>query len=366
MAAIRHIGVIGGGLAGLAAGLAAARAGVQATVFELSAAPAAMPVHIDVVPNLLRDLVGLGLGEACVRRGFPYRGTVVLDGDGQQRFEVPTPALAGAHWPSSLGLVYGELLALMQAAALMHGVQLQRGVAVQAVDARGAIVTADGRRHPTDLVVMASGEQLPTVAGQAPQAVPDTAHPQQWCHGLLPRPAAVAQAAWVIGRGALRALLVPVNSRQLGVALQQPAGTPATAAAMRQLLAGQGGLLKSLAGHWSDALSVWLRPVRSGVLAAPWQTGQVLRIGRSAHHLPPHFGQSAAQAIEDACVLGDLLSRRLSRPALMQAFMQRRVPRAQQVHDVTVQAAHWQWQPEAATDLRALSERLAPLVAQPA
>ncbi|MBL8303508.1 MAG: NAD(P)-binding protein, partial [Ideonella sp.] len=61
-----RVGIVGAGLGGLAAALAAVRAGAQVDVFEALAEPPALPVPIDVVPNLLRDLATLGLGEACV------------------------------------------------------------------------------------------------------------------------------------------------------------------------------------------------------------------------------------------------------------------------------------------------------------
>jgi 2-polyprenyl-6-methoxyphenol hydroxylase-like FAD-dependent oxidoreductase len=82
--------------------------------------------------------------------------------------------------------------------------------------------------------------------------------------------------------------------------------------------------------------------------------------------LPPHFGQAAAQCIEDAVVLGALLRERLDRDALLERFMSRRGERARQVHALVTQAARWDLQPEASTDLPALAERLAPLIARPA
>lgn len=365
MAAIAHVGIVGAGLAGLAAAVAAARAGMRVDVFETQAEPEAPAAHIDVVPNLLRDLVALGVAEACVRRGFPYQGFRVLDGEGACLFELPTPCLAGPPWPAALGLVYGELLGALREAALALGVRLHAGCAVRDAGA-DALVTAQGERHGFDLVVVASGEALPSLAGRPAVPVPVEAMPQQWCHALLPRPAALYCATWVIGRGALRAMLVPVDARRIGVAVLLSAGSPATPARLRETLLGQGALLRSLATHWHDATGVIVRPVRSGLLAGPWHAQGVLRVGHSAHRLPPHFGQAAAQAVEDARVLGELLRARPERGALLEAFGARRGERARRVHAVAEQAARWQMNPEATTDLRALDARLAALVATPA
>jgi 2-polyprenyl-6-methoxyphenol hydroxylase-like FAD-dependent oxidoreductase len=89
----------------------------------------------------------------------------------------------------------------------------------------------------------------------------------------------------------------------------------------------------------------------------------VLCVGESAHALPPHLGQSAAQAFEDATVLRDLLSQGLAPAVLAQRFSERRVPRASQVFDLVCQAARSQLSPDAGTDLRDLAQQLSRIVA---
>jgi 2-polyprenyl-6-methoxyphenol hydroxylase-like FAD-dependent oxidoreductase len=369
MAALRHVGIIGAGLAGLSAALAAARAGCRVDVFEASIDAASPTAHVDVVPNLWRDLVGLGLGAACVRRGFPYQGFAVVDDHGRPQFDVPTPHLAGAPWPAALGIRCADLLDLVREAAVAQGVRLHTGCAV--LDAceggePGALCTRDGARHHVDLAVVASGDALPLVAGRPLQPVPESAMPQLWCHVLLPRPRGLERSTWVLGRDMLRALLVPVDARLVGVALMRAADAPTDAAALREALNAQGPLLRGLASHWRDDLPMLRRPVRTGVLPGDWHSRGVLRIGRSAHHLPPHLGQARAQAVEDACVLGDLLRNSLDRAQLLSSFMARRGARARSVHRLASQAARWQLKPEAETDLPALATQLQRLLAEPA
>lgn len=347
MVAVRNVGIIGAGLAGLSAALAASLAGARVEVFEAETRPAMPAAHIEVVPNLLRDLVALELGASCVRRGFPYQGFAVLDGDGRRHFEIPTPRLAGERHPAALGMVYGDLLALLREAAQSHGAQLHHGVLVR--DAR-----EHGAQHRFDLTLIATGRTM------AMESLP-----QQWCHALLPRPGWLDSAAWVVGVGC-KAMLVPVDTKRAGVALLQAAGSAATPAALRETLAAQGPLLRKLVAHLTDDTPVLVRPVQSGMLPGAWHERGVLCIGHSAHVLPPHFGQAAAQCVEDAVVLGALLRERLERGALLERFMARRGERARQVHALVTQAARWDLRPEADTDLPALAERLAPLVAQPA
>jgi 2-polyprenyl-6-methoxyphenol hydroxylase-like FAD-dependent oxidoreductase len=366
MAAVHRVGVIGAGLAGLSAALAAARAGCRVELFEARSDAAAPTAHVDVVPNLWRDLVSLGLGAACVRHGFPYQGFVVADDHGRALFEVPSPHLAGKPWPAALGIGCGDLLAVLREAVQAHGVILHAGCTVRDACDEGAITTSEGARHRVDLAVVASGDVLPRISGLDPRPVPVTPLQQRWCHAVLPRPRGLERSTWVLGRNGLRALLVPVNARQAGVALLRPSDAAHDAAALRAALALQGPWLSSLAGHWPDDMPVLRRPVSQGVLPGAWHQQGVLRIGRSAHRLPPHFSQAGAQVVEDACVLGDLLRAGMGRSALLDAFMARRGERARRVCALVAQAARWQQQPEAATDLPALAAQLQQCVAKPA
>jgi len=350
MARLRHIAILGGGLAGLAAAVAATSAGLRVDVHEAAPGPVAPPAHLDVVPNLLRDLVALGVGEACVRQGFPCHGMAMVDGDGAPLFDIPLPRLTPPAWPAGLGLTYASLLQVLRESAVAQGARLHFGQ-------HPATPAGPGPR--ADLTVIACGSAaLPAACLRQ--------LPQQWCHALLPRPVGLERSTWVAGHRGLKAQLVPVGLQQAGVALVQPLGAPSRPADLRALLQGQGRLLQGLAEHWHDDTPSLLRPVRSGLLAGPWHQDDTLRIGHSAHVLPPHFGQAAAQVVEDAVVLGQLLRQGLERPALLQAFGQRRQARVAQVHALADLAAQWDLQPQPGTDLPALAQRLAPLVALPA
>jgi 2-polyprenyl-6-methoxyphenol hydroxylase-like FAD-dependent oxidoreductase len=364
--AVGHIGVVGAGLAGLATALAAAQAGIRVELFEARSEPAFGFAHVDVVPNLLRSLVALGLGDACVRRGFPYSGIDIVDSDGHRHDELPTPRLAGRQWPSALGMAYGELLEVLRQAVLKNGVRMHGTTRVVDVREGHVIVTGGGARHPVDLAVVASGSLLPLLDGSPARPVQLDVLPLQCCYALLPRPHALNRASWIIGKGSLRALQVPVDHRRAGVAVIKAGDGPMDHASIRDALGEQGPLLQEVAAYWPDD-SRWVqRPVSSGVLAGPWHELGVLRVGSSAHPLVPYFGQAAAQSAEDAVVLGELLRNKSDRTALLSAFTARRVDRVQRVHALTAQAARWQLRPEAQTDLRALAEQLAPLVAEPA
>ena len=79
------------------------------------------------------------------------------------------------------------------------------------------------------------------------------------------------------------------------------------------------------------------------LVPAPWNRGRVVVIGDAAHSCPPTIAQGAAQALEDAFVLTELLvARDELGPSLWDEFHTRRLPRAEAVVRASVQLGQWQ------------------------
>jgi 2-polyprenyl-6-methoxyphenol hydroxylase-like FAD-dependent oxidoreductase len=370
MATVRRIAVVGAGLAGLACALAAAMAGAAVEVFEAAAAPADPPAHVDLVPNLWRDLVALGVGHECLRDGFAYHGTALADGAGTPTIVWATPALAGPRWPAAVGMRCGHLLRVLADAARSHGVQLHWGRGVVSIDEACAALRLDGGdEHRADLVLLASGRH-DLLHRHGPARSPAAAATHHWWTTLLPRPQGLERPTWIVSAGGGKLQLVPVASDTAGLALAQPSPLPSRpeerSDALRRALAAQGPAARTLADRLSADIPTAQRAVQPQLLAGAWYRGALLCVGECAHALAPHFGQSAAQALEDATVIGALLRDGLAREALLERFMARRSGRAQQVFAITRQAARWDLHPVADTDLDALLSDLGRIVATPA
>jgi 2-polyprenyl-6-methoxyphenol hydroxylase-like FAD-dependent oxidoreductase len=181
------------------------------------------------------------------------------------------------------------------------------------------------------------------------------------------------ESALVVFAGAGRkAMMVPLGPRSAGLAITVPAGLGQRIAPYPQARDLRAAarvfpeLVRNAAARLPDHASVVVRPVVGELLAEPWHRGPYLCVGACAHALPPQFGQAAAQAIEDAVVLHDLLQQPLAASVLAARFTARRSPRARRVFDATIQAARWDVSPDDQTDLRSLAEQLAQIVADPA
>ena len=94
--------------------------------------------------------------------------------------------------------------------------------------------------------------------------------------------------------------------------------------------------------------------------------GPVVLIGDAAHACPPTLAQGAAQALEDAAVLTELLlSSAEVDGGLWAAFTARRFGRAKTVVEASCQLAQWQLDHEQG-DLPGLMATISALITQPA
>lgn len=324
---------------------------------------------------MLRDLVALGVGEECVREGFAYGGVDIIDRQGRPLDQVPTERLSGARYPAAIGIGHGTLHRVLERAAMVRGVHVRRGVEVVAVESQGehaSLRLGSGESLLTDLVLLAVGASAPLRASLFPGAGPADPVGQDWWYTLARRPVDLDRPCIAIGGEGRKVVLVPVRADMAGLALVEP--SPATAitapdkvsAHIRKAIGAFPQRVRDLIRQLGDDIPFALRPARAGLLPAPWNRDRVIVVGECAHALPPHFGQAAAQAIEDAVVFGDLLDTAGDRTALGAMFSERRIPRVRRVYELTTKAARWDLHPDGATNLRELMQSLARTVAQPA
>ena len=103
------------------------------------------------------------------------------------------------------------------------------------------------------------------------------------------------------------------------------------------------------------------------LVEGPWNRGRVVVIGDAAHSCPPTIAQGAAQGLEDALVLTELLvGSEAIDDELWQSFHARRVPRAKAVVEASVQLGQWQIDGNRDADAGGLIFGIAKKMAEPA
>jgi 2-polyprenyl-6-methoxyphenol hydroxylase-like FAD-dependent oxidoreductase len=360
MTAVKKVLVVGGGIGGLSAAIALSRQGIVVDLVELRKTWVPYPVGIILGSNTLRAMRQLGVIDVSIESGFPYQGMSICDKDGNVLSHAQNGQLAGPEYPSNLGMTRPALHQVLSDAAQAAGTFVRLGVSVSVLDDRGDhvdVTFTDGTHASYDLVIGADGvysktrsmlfgdKYLPTYTGQG-----------AWRYNV-PRPAGLDRSYIYDGVAGGKAGVVPLTEETMYIYLvRREDGNPhfstdQLATLFRERLREYGGLVGEIRDRYiTDPNSVVYRPLESVFVTEPWFRGRTVLIGDAVHATTPHLGQGAAQAIEDAVVLGEELSRNLSLPELLQRFMERRFERCRFIVESSLQIGEWEQHPSPTAD----------------
>ncbi|RSN45611.1 MULTISPECIES: FAD-dependent monooxygenase [Actinomadura] len=334
--------VIGAGIGGLAAAAALKDQGWTVRVLERS--PALEPVGsgLAVMPNALRALDVLGVGDR-VRALAAFAGDGgIRRPDGAWLSRTSAEAAAERFGDPTVVIPRATLVGLLR--DLLDPAEIRLGVAVGSASPGGTVATAAGEES-ADLVVAADG------IGSAVRAALFPGRPGPRPTGLTawrlltadPRESGAASETW--GRGLVFGVN-PLADGRVYCYATAPA-RPGTAAPdeRRELL--------RLFGSWHDPIPDLLRQadpatiLRNDISSLPrplpaLHRGRIVLLGDAAHPMTPNLGQGACQAIEDAVVLAHEVTKgggpagytgaRLARTAMVMA-KSRRISRLTRLDD---------------------------------
>jgi len=338
MSTVMKVLVVGGGIGGLSAAIGLTQRGVDVEVAELNKEWTVYHVGIIVQANFVRALAMLGLGDAAVQAGFPYKGLRFLDADGSMLAELP--------------------------------------VTYSNIDDQGDKVVVDftdGTRGTYDLVIGADGaysKMRKLVCADAP--TPEYTGQGVWRYNV-PRPKDQDWLDLYIKGDRTTAGYCPLTEDTMYImAVTEEPGNPrfpreTLAEEFRKRLEGFGGKLGKLREQVTDSNLVVYRPLEVCACPAPWHKGRIVLVGDAAHSTTPHLGQGAAMAVEDAVVLVDeLASKQNTLDDALKRYMERRYERAMMIHDNSIMLGDWQMHPEKADRSQAeVTEYIRARIAEP-
>ena len=377
MGEISKVLVVGGGIGGLCTAIALRRRDVAVRVVEVNPNWDVYGVGIIQPGNALRALGELGLAEACLRDGFGFPGHQFHDRDGNP-LGPPTdfPLPPGAPGPAMNGITRPRLHRILQDAVLASGADVDTGLTISSL-VQGAdgvdVAFSDGTSAAYDIVVGADGiNSLVRTMVFGPELRAEYIGQVCWRYNI-PRPPDVNRLQMFVGsRG--KAGFVPLADDLMYTLLieKPPAGAPVKlpreglAATYRERLAEFGGPVAAVRDRYiTDDDAVVYRPVEALIVPAPWHRGRVLLIGDAAHATSPHVGQGAAQAIEDAVVLGEEVERGGAVPEVFERFMGRRFDRCKLVVQGSLQISRWEQDGSPDADFDGVTARVGMAVAAP-
>ncbi len=374
-AAVEHVLLVGGGIAGLSCAIGLRARGVAVEVVELNPRWDVYGVGIIQPGNAIRALDQLGLGEQAIAQGFAIQGSRFHDAQGNLLGEVPAPPLLGDRYPGMNGITRPRLHRIFQDAVRASGAKVRLGETVESISQAedGVDVTfTDGSSGRYDLLVGADG-----ISSLVRKLVfPDAPSPEYtgqvcWRYNFQKPAEQQTLDAFVGSRG--KAGLVPLapDLMYMFVIERWPADDLVVpddrlAETMRERLAEYGGPIATLRDTLltSDADVVY-RPVQSLLVPPPWYRGRVVLIGDAAHATSPHVGQGAALSIEDAVVLAEEVSSSDDLAAALGRFMERRFERCKRIWEISRQLGIWEIEGAQDVDFVGLTAESVELTAAP-
>ncbi|WP_159607209.1 FAD-dependent oxidoreductase [Agromyces humi] len=376
MSAVSRVAIVGSGVAGTTAAILLAEGGVDVDVFERKPDLSALGSGITLQGNALRVFDRLGVWEEVKEAGYSFDQTGLRAPGPDAPFiaQIPDARTGGPEYPAVAGMYRPDLARILADRATELGARIHYGTTVAGLtqDADGVDVTlSDGSTGRYDLLIGADGLHSDIRKQLGIEVEPERTGMGIW-RAFVPRPKEVTQTDLYYGGPVYIAGYTPTSEEMMYAFLVEPAQD-------RQLSPEQGvevmkDLSRAYGGPWNEirdsldgASRVNYTWFTQHVVPDAWNRGRVVLIGEAAHSCPPTIAQGAAQAAEDALVLSELL---LARDAVDQSlwdeFHARRLPRATEVVEASVQLGQWQIDHVQDADVPGLMRRIAMLVSEPA
>ena len=335
----------GGGIAGLAAAIALSQRGFEVDVLEQQIEPRELGAGITIWANGARVLTALGLDPLLEPVKSFVPGSRLRDG--RTGFHVAGVALGesyAAHYGAPMyGLHRGDLrTALLTAAHACPGVRIHLGQRVSSVTQspeRVSIETERGMRASGEVLIGADGIRSAVRSAVAGPDAPRFSGEVVWRalvrRERLGRAAAEDARYTTIWAGSDRHFLhYPIRGEELlnlggFVESDEWRSESWTETGEKSDFDRLYARFHPIVREMIDAADVcFVQAIHERAPLEHWFAGRAVLVGDALHAAPPHLGQGAGMAIEDAVVLARLLAEHRSDPgAAFQAFQDKRQAR---------------------------------------
>jgi 2-polyprenyl-6-methoxyphenol hydroxylase-like FAD-dependent oxidoreductase len=377
MTAVNKVAIAGSGVAGLAAAIQLAKAGVEVDAFESKPALSVLGSGISLQGNAFRVFDSLGAWDDIRKAGYAFDGLNLRapGPDAPIVAQLPEVKAGGPDYPSSMGIPRADLAGILLEHAERAGANVHFAKKVTGVDGRSDAVEVfvDGESAGDyDLLIGADGLNSTVREAIGIDTKPEPTGMGIW-RTYVSRPADVERTELYYGGPVYIAGYTPTGENTMYAFLVEKAedrfgvsDEDATRIMLEESRAygGPWNAIRADLEAGAHANYTWFT---KHIVDAPWNRGRAVVIGDAAHSCPPTIAQGAAQGLEDALVLTELLVNRDSvDDGLWDEFHARRLPRATAVVEASVQLGQWQIDGNRDADAGGLIFGVAKKMAEPA
>lgn len=378
MTAVHKVAIAGSGVAGLAAAIQLAKAGVAVDVFEAKAELSTHGSGISLQGNALRAFGQLGAWDDIRAAGYPFEGLRLRapGPDAPIVAELPDVKMGGPDYPAAMGMPRPALARILFEHAQRAGASIRFDAKVTGVDVQDGggveVFVNEESAGVYDLLIGADG-----LHSTVRELIGIATKPQPNGMGIwrtfVSRPAEVKSSELYYGGPVYIAGYTPTGDDTMYAFLVEKAQdrfdvSPEDATRiMLEESRAYGGPWNSIRADLEKGAPANYTWFTRHIVEEPWNRGPVVIIGDAAHSCPPTIAQGAAQGLEDAVVLTELLvAGDAVDQGLWDEFHARRLPRATAIVEASSQLAQWQIDGDRDADAGGLIFGIAQKMAEPA
>ncbi|MFD1139709.1 FAD-dependent monooxygenase [Larkinella insperata] len=329
---LQRFTIIGGGIAGLTTAIALRKAGIRATLFEAAPTVKAVGAGLALAANAVRAFQKLGIAAAVLPAGRLLDAFVILDERGRTITRTDSRAISQKYGTDNFAIhraaLHQALLNQLTDCPIVLG---KRAVSIDQSSQGCLIYFDDGTVHQTDYLIVADGIHSAIRKQLLPDSLPRYAGYTAWRSVVDSTGLNLTEATETWGAKG-RVGIVPLANHKIYwfATTNAPAKDPRFRAfTVRDLVEQFGGYhapIPEIISRTKEENLLWndimdLKPL------SRYAFGNVVLLGDAAHATTPNLGQGACQAIEDAVVLADELTRTDRVPDAFRRFEQRRLKR---------------------------------------
>lgn len=363
-----NITIIGGGIAGLTTAIALQQLGIPYTLFESAPEIKAVGAGIVLAANAMQGLQKLGIADTIIEAGRVLDAFTIYDDKGRVITHTDCKALNEQYGINNFTIHRAALHHLLYTQLDSSRVVLnKRAISATQNNTGVTVIFSDGTTHQTDYLVVADGVHSRIRQQLVPSSTPRYAGYTCWRAVVSNSNLQLAETTETWGtRGRFGVAPLAHNKIYWFACLSGPANNSTFQQYTTDDLLQHFGsfhhpipeLIKATTNEqllWNDIVDI--KPISN------YAFDRILLIGDAAHATTPNMGQGACQAIEDAVVLQQELTRHPAATAF-KAYEKRRLQRTHYVINQSRlfgQIAHIQNRPLAAirnTLLRLTPQRI--------
>jgi len=348
-----RLAIIGAGIAGLAAAAALRKLGIAATIYEQAPAFARVGAGIQLTPNAIKALRGLGLEERMRRVSFaPEVGYNRVWDTGEITYLHPMGRqIEERYGAPDLSMHRAELHAALASCLPDGTIEFGRPVVGLDRTAGGIRLSfADGSHVVAGAVIGADGMhsilRRTLIGAESPRFTGQVAYRTVYRSELIGREIDNRVKWWGVGRHIVSYKIDPRREEVYFIAsTPEPDFRTESWTAMGdkcQLLAAYEGFHPDARALLAGAPEVrkWALLEREPI--ATWTAERMIVIGDAAHPMLPHMAQGAGSSIEDAVVLARCLAE-VDADGIMAAFRRCEMNRRERTTRFVMGTREHQW-----------------------